>query len=98
MLEAGIHSGGRVVVERDVPARPGDGVIAVIDNEFTLKTLAESRCSAPKADPEQLRQGVADAQRPSVSRQQCATRRKVNSIARARLHPNGQDRAGAGTP
>jgi hypothetical protein len=33
-----------------------------------------------------------------VSRQQCATRRKVNSIARARLHPNGQDRAGAGTP
>jgi SOS-response transcriptional repressor LexA len=29
-----------VVVEREVPARPGDLVIAVIDNEFTLKTLA----------------------------------------------------------
>ena len=40
MIEAGIHSGDRVVVERDVPARPGDLVIAVIDNEFTLKTLA----------------------------------------------------------
>jgi repressor LexA len=40
MLEAGIHPGDRVVVERDVPARPGDLVIAVIDNEFTLKTLA----------------------------------------------------------
>jgi repressor LexA len=40
MLEAGIHPGDRVVVERDVPARPGDVVIAVIDNEFTLKTLA----------------------------------------------------------
>ena len=40
MLDAGIHPGDRVVVERDVPARPGDLVIAVIDNEFTLKTLA----------------------------------------------------------
>ena len=40
MLEAGIHSGDRVVVERDTPARSGDLVIAVIDGEFTLKTLA----------------------------------------------------------
>jgi repressor LexA len=40
MIEAGIHSGDVAVVERDAPARPGDPVIAVIDNEFTLKTLA----------------------------------------------------------
>ena len=40
MIEAGIQPGDRVVVERDVPARPGDLVIAVIDNELTLKTLA----------------------------------------------------------
>ena len=40
MLEAGIQPGDRVVVERDVPARPGDLVIAIVDNEFTLKTLA----------------------------------------------------------
>jgi repressor LexA len=40
MIEAGIQAGDRVVVERDAPARPGDLVIAVIDNEFTLKTLA----------------------------------------------------------
>ena len=40
MIEAGIQPGDRVVVERDVPARPGDLVIAVIDHEFTLKTLA----------------------------------------------------------
>ncbi len=40
MIEAGIHPGDRVVVEREVPARPGDLVIAVIDGEFTLKTLA----------------------------------------------------------
>jgi repressor LexA len=40
MIDAGIHSGDRVVVERDAPARPGDVVVALIDNEFTLKTLA----------------------------------------------------------
>ena len=40
MIEAGIRPGDRVVVERDVPARPGDVVVAVIDGELTLKTLA----------------------------------------------------------
>ena len=40
MMDAGIHPGDRVVVERDAPARPGDVVVALIDNEFTLKTLA----------------------------------------------------------
>ncbi|MFZ1829017.1 MAG: S24 family peptidase [Candidatus Competibacteraceae bacterium] len=40
MMEAGIHPGDRVVVERDAPARPGDVVVAIIDGEFTLKTLA----------------------------------------------------------
>ena len=40
MVGAGIHPGDQVVVERDAPARPGDLVIAAIDGEFTLKTLA----------------------------------------------------------
>lgn len=40
MIEAGIRPGDRVVVERNVPARPGDVVVAVIDGELTLKTLA----------------------------------------------------------
>ena len=40
MMDAWIHPGDRVVVERDAPARPGDVVVALIDNEFTLKTLA----------------------------------------------------------
>jgi len=40
MIEAGIHPGDVAVVEREAPARPGDRVIAIIDNEFTLKTLA----------------------------------------------------------
>ena len=40
MIDAGIHSGDRVVVEREAPARPGDVVVALIDGEFTVKTLA----------------------------------------------------------
>jgi len=40
MIEAGIHPGDVAVVERGAPARPGDRVVAVIDNELTLKTLA----------------------------------------------------------
>ncbi len=53
MWEAGIRSGDHVIVERDKPARPGDLVVAVIDNEFTLKTLAwEEGAAAPQpADP-----------------------------------------------
>jgi repressor LexA len=41
MIEAGIHPGDVAVVERETPARPGDAIIAVIDNEFTLKTLVD---------------------------------------------------------
>ncbi len=40
MLEAGIHDGDIVAVERTTEVRPGDFVIAVVDNEFTLKELA----------------------------------------------------------
>ena len=40
MLEAGIHDGDIVAVERTPEARPGDFVVAVVDNEFTLKELA----------------------------------------------------------
>ena len=43
MIEAGIHSGDIVIVEKGVQARPGDIVVAIIDNEFTLKTLALER-------------------------------------------------------
>ncbi len=41
MIDAGIHSGDRVVVEREASARQGDVVVALIDGEFTVKTLAE---------------------------------------------------------
>ncbi len=40
MVEAGIHDGDIIAVERTSEAKPGDFVVAVVDNEFTLKELA----------------------------------------------------------
>lgn len=40
MIEAGIHPGDIAVVEKRHDARPGDLVVAIVDDEFTLKTLA----------------------------------------------------------
>jgi repressor LexA len=39
MIDAGIHDGDLVVVERSKAAQAGDFVIAIVDNEFTLKEL-----------------------------------------------------------
>lgn len=39
MIDAGIHDGDLVVVERTKAAKSGDFVIAIVDNEFTLKEL-----------------------------------------------------------
>lgn len=43
MVEAGIHDGDIVVVERTKAAKSGDFVIAIVDNEFTLKELGTER-------------------------------------------------------
>ena len=43
MIEAGIHSGDIAVVEKRHDARPGDLVVAVVDDEFTLKTLVREK-------------------------------------------------------
>lgn len=40
MIDAGIHDGDIVVVERTRGAKAGDFVIAIVDDEFTLKELA----------------------------------------------------------
>ena len=40
MLEAGIHDGDIIAVERTTEAKPGDFVVAVVDNAFTLKELS----------------------------------------------------------
>ncbi len=39
MVDAGIHDGDIVVVERTKGARAGDFVVAIVDDEFTLKEL-----------------------------------------------------------
>ena len=43
MIDAGINDGDVAVVERGLAARAGDFVIAIVDNEFTLKELAIER-------------------------------------------------------
>jgi SOS regulatory protein LexA len=39
MIDAGIHAGDIVVVEKRVATNVGDIIVAIIDNEFTLKRL-----------------------------------------------------------
>jgi repressor LexA len=43
MIDAGIHPGDRIVVEKRVAATPGDIVVAIVDNEFTVKRLAREK-------------------------------------------------------
>lgn len=43
MIQAGIHEGDFVVVEKTRSASPGDVVLAFVDHEFTLKTLAKDK-------------------------------------------------------
>ncbi len=43
MIGAGIHAGDVVVVEKRMSTRVGDIVVAVLDNEFTLKRLDRER-------------------------------------------------------
>jgi len=43
MIDAGILPGDTVIVEKRAVANVGDMVIAIIDNEFTLKTLGKEK-------------------------------------------------------
>lgn len=43
MIDAGIHEGDMVVVERRPTANIGDIVVAIVDNEFTLKYLRREK-------------------------------------------------------
>lgn len=56
MIDAGIHDGDVAVVEKRLTANVGDIVVAIVDNEFTLKTLGKERgnfvlCPANPAYP-----------------------------------------------
>lgn len=43
MIDAGIHDGDIAVIERQRSAAKGDFVVAIVDNEFTLKELGLER-------------------------------------------------------
>jgi repressor LexA len=43
MIDAGILDGDTVVVEKRAAAEIGDIVVAIVDNEFTLKRLAREK-------------------------------------------------------
>jgi repressor LexA len=43
MIDAGIMPGDTVIVEKRGPANIGDMVVAIVDNEFTLKTLGNEK-------------------------------------------------------
>lgn len=43
MIDAGIFEGDHLVVDRGQPARAGDIVVAIVDNEFTVKYLAQDK-------------------------------------------------------
>lgn len=43
MIEAGIHDGDIAVVEKRHAAGLGDRVVAIVDGEYTLKTLAKDK-------------------------------------------------------
>ncbi|MFV3352541.1 LexA family protein [Aeromonas veronii] len=43
MIEAGLMSGDTVIVKKGVPAKLGDIVVAIVDNEFTVKYLEQDK-------------------------------------------------------
>lgn len=43
MIEAGLMPGDTVVVKKGAPTKPGDVVVAIVNNEFTVKYLAYDR-------------------------------------------------------
>jgi len=43
MIDAGIHAGDTVIVEKRNTAKAGEIVVAIVDNEFTLKLLAREK-------------------------------------------------------
>ena len=43
MLDAGVVGGDTVIVKTGAPALPGDIVVAIVDNDFTVKYLANDK-------------------------------------------------------
>lgn len=43
MVDAGLMNGDTVIVEKSAPAKPGDIVVAIVDNEYTVKYLEHDK-------------------------------------------------------
>jgi len=42
MIDAGILPGDTVIVKKSAPTKVGDIIVAMVDNEFTVKYLAQN--------------------------------------------------------
>lgn len=51
MIELGLMPGDKAVVDRSKKAKIGDVVLAVLDGQFTIKTLAKHKSGAPRLLP-----------------------------------------------
>ena len=51
MMDAGIHPGDMVIVERRATYKPGQIVVASVDNEFTMKYLRKDKKGAHYLEP-----------------------------------------------
>lgn len=51
MLDVGLLPGDKAVIDRSKTASIGDIVLAVIDGEFTIKTLSRDKAGAPRLLP-----------------------------------------------
>lgn len=51
MRDAGLLDGDMVVVEANSPTKPGDIVVAVVDNEITVKYLRTDKAGAWRLEP-----------------------------------------------
>lgn len=43
MIDAGLLDGDTVIVQKETPCMPGDIVVAIVDNEYTVKYLARDK-------------------------------------------------------
>lgn len=46
MIDAGLLPGDTLIVKKGAPAKPGDIVVAIVDNEFTVKYLEQDKAGA----------------------------------------------------
>ena len=43
MIDVGLMPGDKIVVDKSKSANVGDNVLAVVDSEFTIKTLSRNK-------------------------------------------------------